>query len=186
MAKDKVILGIDPGTNIMGYGLVLQNGKKFSFIHMDSINLSKIETPALKLKKIFEATQEIIQKYQPEVLAIEAPFYGKNVQSLIKLGRAQGVAIAAGITMDIPVFEYLPLRIKQSITGNGRASKEQVCSMLFQLMKIKDQPSTLDASDALAVAVCHALQGENTGGGENRYNGWESFLAKNQKRIISN
>ena len=130
MSNEKIILGIDPGTTIMGYGLILVQSKKFELINMGVLNLSKLKTHELKLKKIFERTLQLIEEYKPDELAVEAPFFGKNVQSMLKLGRAQGVAMSAALYRDIPIFEYSPKKIKMSITGNGNASKEQVASML--------------------------------------------------------
>ncbi len=158
MKQETIILGIDPGTLIMGYGVLLLEGKKMSCLEMDVLNLKKIEDPGLKLKHIFETTRALIEKHAPDALAVEAPFFGKNVQSMLKLGRAQGVAIAAAMTCEVPFFEYAPRKIKQSITGNGNASKEQVAAMLARLTKFEEQPKYLDATDALAAAVCHALQ----------------------------
>ena len=155
---ERIILGIDPGTNIMGYGLIIDKGKSIELIKMDVIKLNKIENQPLKLKKIFETTLELIDTHKPDEFSIEAPFYGKNVQSMLKLGRAQGVAMAAALFRSVPIFEYSPKKIKQSITGNGNASKEQVAAMLFTLLKYKDAPKYLDATDGLAVAVCHYFQ----------------------------
>ncbi|NTW32092.1 MAG: crossover junction endodeoxyribonuclease RuvC [Bacteroidetes bacterium] len=178
---EKIILGIDPGTNIMGYGLILIKGNSPELIKMDVIKLNKIENQPLKLKKIFETTLELIDFHKPDEFSIEAPFYGKNIQSMLKLGRAQGVAIAAALYRSIPVFEYSPRKIKQSITGNGNASKEQVAYMLMNLLKIKEAPKYFDATDGLALAVCHYFQ---KGAQENKkaYSGWKSFLAENPER----
>lgn len=167
----------------MGYGLVLQKGNKISLIAMGIIKLGKYETHALKLKKIFERTLQLIKQYQPDEMALEAPFFGKNVQSMLKLGRAQGVAMAAGLYKDIPIFEYSPKKIKQSITGNGNASKEQVAAMLKNLVKFDHIPEYLDATDGLATAVCHFFQGDNTTQGKS-YNSWGSFLKENPDRKI--
>jgi len=180
---ERIILGIDPGTNIMGYGIILTKGNSIELIKMDILKLSKIENQPLKLKKIFETTLEIIEIHKPDELAIEAPFFGKNVQSMLKLGRAQGVAIAAALYKSIPVFEYSPRKIKQSITGNGSASKEQVAAMLFNLLKIKDAPASLDASDGLAVAVCHYFQRKTSVEGKS-YTGWKTFLSENPERLL--
>jgi crossover junction endodeoxyribonuclease RuvC len=179
---ERIILGIDPGTNIMGYGLILVKDSSIELIIMDVIKLSKIENQPLKLKKIFETTLEIIDQYKPDELSIEAPFYGKNVQSMLKLGRAQGVAIAAALYRKVPIFEYSPKKIKQSITGNGNASKEQVAAMLMNLMKIKDIPEFLDATDGLAAAVCHYFQKSTTVNGKS-YLGWKSFISENPDRL---
>ena len=142
MDTEKIILGIDPGTMVMGYGVISEQGKKMELITMGVINLKKLENQALKLKKIFERVLEIINEYNPDELAIEAPFFGKNVQSMLKLGRAQGVAMAAALYRDIPIFEYSPKTIKQTITGNGNASKEQVAKMLHFMLKSEEDPNT--------------------------------------------
>ena len=141
----------------MGYGLIHVNGKKFELINMGVLHLSKLKSHELKLKKIFDRTLQLIEEYKPDELAVEAPFFGKNVQSMLKLGRAQGVAMSAALHRDIPIFEYSPKKIKMSITGNGNASKEQVASMLKSLMNIKEIPKHLDATDGLAAAVCLSL-----------------------------
>jgi crossover junction endodeoxyribonuclease RuvC len=180
---DKIILGIDPGTNIMGYGLVQTKNKSLELITLGVIKLAKLDNQPLKLKKIFETTLELIERYKPDEFSIEAPFYGKNVQSMLKLGRAQGVAIAAALYRAVPVFEYSPKKIKQSITGNGNASKEQVAAMLKTLLKIKEAPETLDATDGLAAAVCHYFQGSNAPTGK-KYSGWKTFLKDNPGRQL--
>lgn len=182
MAKEKIILGIDPGTTVMGYGIIKVDGNKMTLLSFGEIVLTKYETHALKLKKIFERTLGIIDEYHPDELAIEAPFFGKNVQSMLKLGRAQGVAMAAALYREVPITEYLPKKIKQAVTGNGNASKEQVAAMLQTLLKIKTLPKRLDATDGLAAAVCHYFQGGGQEKGEN-YTGWKAFAAKNPKRI---
>ena len=178
---ERVILGIDPGTTIMGFGVIVVKGKKMSLITLDILNLTKIENQPLKLKKIFETMLELIEKYKPDELAIEAPFFGKNVQSMLKLGRAQGVAIAAALYRDIPIFEYLPKKIKQSVTGNGNASKEQVAAMMEHLLEFKFS-GKMDATDGLAAAVCHFLQGDGAGS-KTKAKDWSSFLAANPNRI---
>ncbi|MFA4852856.1 MAG: crossover junction endodeoxyribonuclease RuvC [Bacteroidales bacterium] len=180
---ERIILGIDPGTNIMGYGLIINKGNSIELIKMDVVRLAKIDNQPLKLKKIFETTLELIDQYKPDELSIEAPFYGKNIQSMLKLGRAQGVAIAAALFRSVPIFEYAPRKIKQSITGNGNASKEQVAAMLLTLLKIKEAPKYLDATDGLAVAVCHFFQKNITEKGKS-YSGWKSFLAENPDRLV--
>jgi len=180
---ERIILGIDPGTNIMGYGIIMTKGNSIELIKMDILKLSKIENQPLKLKKIFESTLEIIEMYKPDELAIEAPFFGKNVQSMLKLGRAQGVAIAAALYKSIPIFEYSPRKIKQSVTGNGSASKEQVAAMLTNLLKIKETPEYLDATDGVAVAVCHYFQNKPSIQGKS-YSGWKTFLTENPTRVV--
>lgn len=182
MSEEKIILGIDPGTTIMGYGLIIIRGKELDFMEMGVEKLSKIPDHALKLKQIFLTVLDLIDKNKPDELAIEAPFFGKNVQSMLKLGRAQGVAIAAALYRDIPIFEYSPRKIKQSITGSGSASKEQVAAMLFNLLKIQDKTIQLDATDGLAVAVCHYFQ-RNPSPGSTKYTGWEAFLTQNPERL---
>lgn len=174
-------MGFDPGTTLMGYGIIHVKGQAMELITLDVIFLSKLKTHELKLKKIFEKTLALIDEYKPDELAIEAPFYGKNVQSMLKLGRAQGVAMAAGLYRGKPIFEYLPKKIKQSITGNGNASKEQVAAMLKNLLKIKEMPKHLDATDGLAAAVCHYFQGNALSQGK-QYSGWKAFVEQNKGR----
>lgn len=181
--KEKVILGIDPGTTVMGYGLIRIQGKEMSLISMGAIQLHKLANHPLKLKRIFERTLHLIDSYHPDEMAIEAPFYGKNVQSMLKLGRAQGVSMAAALYRDVPITEYLPKKVKQSITGSGNASKEQVAAMLNNLMKIEKAPSYLDATDGLAVAVCHHFQGDRPQMGKN-YSDWGAFIKDNPGRKI--
>lgn len=181
--KNRTILGIDPGTTIMGYGIIEINGKGVVLMNLGVMHLSKVEGHYQKLRKIFERIKGLIAEYQPDEMAIEAPFYGKNVQSMLKLGRAQGVAIAAGILQDIPVYEYAPKKIKQSITGNGNASKEQVAAMLQTILKFHDLPEYLDATDGLAAAVCHSFQNNKIGINGKSYSGWKNFIDANPKRI---
>lgn len=183
MKTDRVILGIDPGTNILGYGIIHVIQSKMRIETLDVLKLDKMKDHPLKLKKIFETTLELIDKYKPDELAIEAPFFGKNVQSMLKLGRAQGVAIAAGLFRNIPIFEYSPKKIKQSITGNGNASKEQVAAMLQSLLSIKEMPKHLDATDGLAAAVCHYFQ-RSPASAKKSYNGWKNFITENPGRKI--
>ena len=180
---EKIILGIDPGTNLMGYGVIGINGKKMTLISMGHIDLRKIVGHDQKLKKIFERTLYLVDEYKPNILAIEAPFFGKNVQSMLKLGRAQGVSMAAGLYRDVPIEEYLPKKIKQSITGSGNSSKEQVAKMLQSLLEIKTLPKNLDATDGLAAAVCCFFQG-GISSKEKNYSGWDSFVKQNPKREI--
>lgn len=183
MALERIILGIDPGTTIMGFGVIKVVGKKMEFVQMNELLLSKYSDPYVKLKLIFERTIELIDTYHPDELAIEAPFYGKNVQSMLKLGRAQGVAMAAALSRDIPVTEYLPKKIKMAITGNGNASKEQVALMLKSLLDLKTLPKNLDATDGLAAAVCHYFNSGVKVGGKN-YTGWASFVSQNESKIV--
>jgi crossover junction endodeoxyribonuclease RuvC len=181
--KDKIILGIDPGTVLMGYGLVEVKNTQISMIHCDVIALGKIDDHSLRLRKIFDEVTSIIDQHKPDELAIEAPFFGKNVQSMLKLGRAQGVAIAAALQRQIPIAEYSPKKIKQSITGNGNASKEQVAAMLQTLLNFSEMPKYLDATDALGAAVCHYFQGNGRSGDSKKtYSGWKSFLSENPTR----
>ncbi len=178
MANEKIILGIDPGTTIMGFGLIKVVNKKMEFIQMNELLLSKYSDPYTKLKLIFERTIELIDTYHPDEIAIEAPFYGKNVQSMLKLGRAQGVAMAAGLSREIPITEYLPKKIKMAITGNGNASKEQVAKMLQGMLGLKTLPKNLDSTDGLAAAVCHFYNEGKVEIGKN-YSGWDAFVKQN-------
>lgn len=166
----------------MGYGLIHVNGNKMKLINMGVLNLQKLTTHANKLKRIFERTLALIDEYKPDELAVEAPFFGKNVQSMLKLGRAQGVAIAAALYRDIPIYEYAPKKIKLAITGKGTSSKEQVAAMLKSLLKIQELPKKLDATDGLAAAVCHFFQG-SVGNQERCYSGWDSFIKNNPDRL---
>ncbi len=178
--KEKIILGLDPGTTVMGYGLIIIHKPKIELIQFGVIHLSKYETHELKLKKIFERVLSLVDEYHPDEVALEAPFYGKNVQSMLKLGRAQGVAMAAALYREVPITEYAPKKVKQSVTGNGNASKEQVAKMLMMLFNIKELPKLLDATDALAVAVCHHFQ---QGPEKSKAKSWEAFLKDNPKKI---
>jgi len=180
-ATDKVILGIDPGTVIMGFGVLHVNGNKMQLSDLGVLRLCKEEDHAIRLRMIFEHTVQLIEKHLPDEFAVEAPFFGKNVQSMLKLGRAQGVAIAAALTRGIPIFEYSPKKIKMSITGNGNASKEQVAAMLQSLLAITDLPKHLDATDGLAAAVCHHFQHKGIGK-EKKYGSWKTFLSENPNR----
>ena len=182
MQTDKIILGIDPGTTIMGYGLIHIKSDKVELIQMGVLHLAKLNSHELKLKRIFERTLQLIDEYKPEELAVEAPFFGKNVQSMLKLGRAQGVAMSAGLYRNIPIFEYAPKKIKLAITGRGTASKQQVAAMLKSILKIKDMPKHLDATDGLAAAVCHYFQ-RNPSGTKKKYSGWGSFLKDNPEKL---
>ena len=181
MNKDQIILGIDPGTNIMGYGVIKKSNTKIEFLYLDVILLNKIQNHNLKLKKIFTKTSEIIKIFQPNAIAIEAPFFGKNAQSMLKLGRAQGAAIISAMVNNIPITEYAPKKIKLAITGRGQASKEQVAGMLINMLAIKNTPKYLDATDGLAAAVCHALQRD--GLTTKKKDTWQSFIKQNPDRI---
>ncbi len=180
LPKEKIILGLDPGTNITGYGLILIRGSRMDIVQFGVIQLSRLESHELRLKKIFERILALVEEFKPDEVALEAPFYGKNVQSMLKLGRAQGVAMSAALYREIPITEYAPKKVKQSVTGNGNASKEQVARMLMQIFNLKELPKLLDASDALAVAVCHHYQ---KGTEKNKKSSWESFVKENPKRI---
>ncbi len=181
----KIILGIDPGTLLMGYGIIEVNGNNVKMKMMQVLRLSSKKDNYQRLQLIHEKVDDLIRIYQPTEFAIEAPFFGKNVQSMLKLGRAQGVAIAAAIQAGLPVTEYSPKKVKQSVTGNGNAGKEQVWKMLRELLTLKEEPHSFDATDALAVAVCHHFQTNNllaTIGKENR--GWEAFIKNNPGRLV--
>jgi crossover junction endodeoxyribonuclease RuvC len=177
------ILGVDPGTNILGYAVLEVDGKQLRVLNFGVFHLEKYEDHHEKLKEIFLQLQEIIETYLPKQLAIEAPFYGKNVQSMLKLGRAQGVAMAAAMTMGLDIQEYAPKKIKQSITGNGNASKEQVAAMLESILKIKISSKHLDATDALGVAVTHFNQSGGLLGGQKKHSGWASFIKDNPDKV---
>ena len=182
MNSDKIILGIDPGTTIMGFGLIKVVKKKMHFLQLNELQLKKYYDHYLKLKLIFERTVELIDTYKPDHIAIEAPFFGKNVQSMLKLGRAQGVAMAAGLSREIPITEYSPKKIKMAITGNGNASKEQVAKMLQSLLNLKELPKNLDSTDGLAAAVCHFYNSGRVQIGKS-YTGWSAFVKQNEGRI---
>ena len=190
MEKERVILGIDPGTNILGYSIIEQKGKQSQLLKMDVIVLGTKDDLSTKMKMLFDKITEIIDIFKPDILAIEAPFFGKNVQSMLKLGRAQGICIAAAFSRSIPFVEYSPRKIKQSITGNGAASKEQVANMLQRIFKFEAIPSYLDATDALAVAVCHSYQKEDllvsnssVKKTSSKKSSWASFVSQNPDRI---
>lgn len=185
--KSTIILGIDPGTVVMGYGIIAVNGNSISLVEMDVLKPGKVEDPYKKLQLVYNTVSGLIIKYKPHVFAIEAPFFGKNVQSMLKLGRAQGVAIAAAMRHGLDVTEYSPKKIKQSVTGNGNAGKEQVLKMLQHLLAFSDDPKYFDASDALAVAVCHYFQTKGLPSAEKgkKVSGWDDFLKKNPGRVRS-
>ncbi len=182
MSKEKIILGIDPGTTIMGFGLIKIVGKKMEFLQLNELMLKKYDDHYLKLKLIFERTIELIDTYHPDEIAIEAPFFGKNVQSMLKLGRAQGVAMAAGLSREVPITEYAPKKIKMAITGNGNASKEQVAKMLQSMLGLKELPKNLDSMDGLAAAVCHFYNEGRIEIGKS-YSGWGAFVKQNEGRV---
>ncbi|SHN13083.1 Holliday junction endonuclease RuvC [Cyclobacterium lianum] len=180
--KEKIVLGIDPGTNVMGFGLILIKGNKYSLLQFGVIHLKKYSDHALKLKKIFDKITQILEEFSPDAVALEAPFFGQNVQSMLKLGRAQGVAMAAALAKEIAITEYSPKKVKQSVTGNGNASKEQVAEMLKTLLNIRELPHLLDATDALAVALCHHFH-EGRLQTRGRSGGWKAFLTENPDRV---
>lgn len=182
MAEETVILGIDPGTTIMGFGIIKVVKKNMHFVQLNELKLSKYDDHYLRLKYIFERTVELIDTYHPDEIAIEAPFFGKNVQSMLKLGRAQGVAMAAGLSRQVPITEYSPKKIKMAITGNGNSSKEQVAKMLQQLLGLKELPKNLDSTDGLAAAVCHHYNAGKVEAGKN-YSGWDAFVKQNEDRV---
>lgn len=181
IAKEKIILGLDPGTNIMGYAVIEVGSGKPNLMQFGVIQMGKYGEHALKLKKIFDRVLALVDEYKPDEVALEAPFFGKNVQSMLKLGRAQGVAMSAALYREVPITEYAPKKVKQSVTGNGNASKEQVAKMLMQIFSIKELPKLLDATDALAVAVCHHYQ---NGAFKSKSKSWEGYLKENPKRIL--
>ncbi|MBE8719865.1 crossover junction endodeoxyribonuclease RuvC [Sphingobacterium pedocola] len=181
-AKERIILGIDPGTAVLGYGIIKELGSKITLETLGVIKMNHLDDHGLKLQRIFKKTTALIEQYKPDCVALEAPFYGKNIQVMLKLGRAQGVAMAAALNFDIPIFEYSPRKIKQSVTGHGNASKEQVAAMLQTLLGFKETPEFLDATDGLAVAVCHSFQQKTTTRGKS-YSGWAAFVKDNEKRI---
>lgn len=184
------ILGIDPGTNILGFSVIEIQGKSIKLIEMSVLKLGKIDDMPKRMKVLFDTISNVIDKYQPEILSIEAPFFGKNVQSMLKLGRAQGLCIAAALSKDIPFYEYSPRKIKQSITGNGASSKEQVALMLQRIIEFETMPKDLDATDALAAAVCHSYQkellidtGDNKKTKTKKSSSWSSFVINNPEKI---
>lgn len=176
-------MGIDPGTTIMGYGVINVSGKNVSVMDIDIVDLQKVDDHFTKLKIIFERTVQLIEKYKPDELAIEAQFFGKNVQSMLKLGRAQGVAIAAALSRTVPVYEYAPKKIKKSITGNGNAAKEQVAAMLQKILRLDEISKKLDATDGLAVAVCHHFQKSSALPLASSSKSWKDFISKNPDKV---
>ena len=182
--KEKIILGIDPGTNLMGYGVIKVVGTKASMLAMGVIDLRKYGDSYLKLGRIFERVRGIIDSFLPDEMAIEAPFFGKNVQTTLILGRAQGVAMAAAISREVPITEYAPTKIKMAITGNGSAGKEQVADMLRRMLNLdkEEMPHFLDATDALGAAYCHYLQMGRPQTGQG-CGSWKEFISKNPGRV---
>lgn len=183
MTKDKIILGIDPGTNILGYGVISIDSKGPHYVTMGVFDLRKIKEPFEKLANIFSGVNELIEEYHPDELAVESPFYGKNAQVVLKLGRAQGAAITAAIMHGIPVAEYAPRKAKIAICGNGAASKEQVAMMIQKTLKVELDPKYLDATDALAISLCHHYQQTSPLAGTGGKSDWKKFLKANPERI---
>jgi crossover junction endodeoxyribonuclease RuvC len=183
LKEGKIILGIDPGTSIMGYGIIRGKSKSPELIALGVIELGKFRDHYVKIRQIFERTTHLIDQYHPDELAIEAPFYGKNIQSMLKLGRAQGAAISAALQRDMPIFEYAPKKIKMAITGQGNASKEQVASILQKILAIREMPRNLDATDGLAAAICHFYQ-KDIPDAANSYNSWKDFVSKNPGKVV--
>ena len=185
MPHERIILGIDPGTTVMGFGLIkVKDEAKMSLIRFHELHLTKYDNHYLKLEQIFNRTIEIIDNHHPDEIAIEAPFYGNNVQSMLKLGRAQGVAMAAGLSRQISITEYSPKKIKMAITGNGNASKLQVAMMLQSILNIQELPNNLDATDGLAAAVCHFYNKGNAKG-RKQYSNWSAYLTDNPEKVTS-
>jgi crossover junction endodeoxyribonuclease RuvC len=182
MKTERIILGIDPGTTIMGFGIIKVVGKQMQFLQLNELKLSKYDDHYVRLKLIFERTIQLIETYHPDEIAIEAPFFGKNVQSMLKLGRAQGVAMAAGLSREVPITEYSPKKIKMAITGSGNASKEQVAKMLQSTLGLKELPKNLDSTDGLAAAVCHFYNSNKVTAGKS-YTGWAAFVKQNEGRV---
>ncbi|MFZ9980978.1 MAG: crossover junction endodeoxyribonuclease RuvC [Cyclobacteriaceae bacterium] len=178
--KEKIILGLDPGTGVMGYGIILVKGSEVSMIQYGVIKLNKLENHELRLKRIFDRVLALVDEFHPDEVALEAPFFGKNIQSMLKLGRAQGVAMAAALHREVPITEYAPRKVKQAVTGNGNASKEQVARMLMSLFRIGELPKLLDATDALGVALCHHFQ---SGNNKLSKKNWSQFIKDNPDRV---
>jgi crossover junction endodeoxyribonuclease RuvC len=184
MTESRTILGIDPGTNVTGYGIIECHGKRMALVSCGIIKLGKTEiSHPDKLKRIYDRVSSIVKEFSPTEMALESPFHGKNVQAMLKLGRAQGVAMAAGLSQGLEIFEYAPRKVKKAVTGNGAASKEQVASMLQNLLSFEEWPTYLDATDGLAVAVCHFFQNNALSKGKN-YQDWGSFLKENPNRKV--
>ncbi len=185
-AAERIIIGIDPGTHIMGYGVLRVRSGTPSLVAMGVIELNRFDSHYLRLRRIYERVSGLIAQYLPDEMAIEAPFFGKNVQSMLKLGRAQGVAMAAALSRDIPICEYAPLKIKMTITGNGQASKEQVAEMLRRILHIPSESMLpqLDATDGLAAALCHYYETSRPITPHKGSNNWKDFIAKNPDKVV--
>jgi crossover junction endodeoxyribonuclease RuvC len=188
-ATEKVIIGVDPGTQVTGYGVIMVRSQQISLVQYGVIHLSKYSTHELKLKKIFERITQLIDEYLPDEMAIEDPFFGKNAQSMLKLGRAQGVAMAAALSRSIPIVEYSPKKIKQSVTGNGNATKEQVAYMLESILKMELSREFMDATDGIAIAICHHYHASSPASiaagssKKSKKGGWGAFLNENPDRL---
>lgn len=182
-AEQRIILGIDPGTNLLGYGVILVDKRSVHYVDMGVLDMRKVKDHFLKLNRIFEGVGEIMDRYAPDDMAIEAPFFGKNVQSMLKLGRAQGAAIAAAIHRQIPVFEYAPRKVKMAITGRGDASKEQVKLLMEKTLHQSFDAKFLDASDALAIAMCHFYQLTSPLTDTSSSRNWKSFVEAHPGRV---
>lgn len=185
MSKEVIIMGIDPGTNVMGFGAIVLQNDTPRLLGMKELRLNKIDDPHLKLKLIYEECQEMIEKFKPHEIAIEAPFYASNPQSMLKLGRAQGVAMAAVISKNVSVTEYSPRKVKKSITGKGAASKEQIAQMLVTLLNLHSIPTSLDVSDALAVALCHSYNRKKSNPNRKNYGSWRSYIKDNPHKLYT-
>jgi crossover junction endodeoxyribonuclease RuvC len=182
--QEHIILGIDPGTVYLGYGVIKSSGQKLTLVSLGTIDLSKYDSQQMKLKKIFERVSYLVKEHKPTVCAIEAPFFAKNVQSMLKLGRAQGVAMTVAMVNEVPVIEYSPKKIKVAVTGNGNASKEQVAAMLQRLLNFNELPKFKDATDGLAAAVCHHYQNRTITPGKKSYTGWKAFVTENPEKVV--
>ena len=186
-SSEKIIIGVDPGTQVMGYGVILIRNVQIELVQYGVIKLNKYTTHELKLKKIFERITQLIEEYLPDEMAIEDPFYGKNAQSMLKLGRAQGVAMAAALARDIPIVEYSPKKVKQSVTGNGNATKEQVAYMLENILETKLNREFLDATDGIAIAICHHYHANSPASTnttkKDKKGGWGAFVSENPDRL---
>ena len=183
--SEQIIMGIDPGTRVMGYAFLEVKHKRLRVMEMGVLTFSSKQSMALRLKEIFEDVTSLVERFKPDVLAIEEPFYGKNVQSMLKLGRAQGIAMAVALHREIPVFEYTPRKVKQAVTGNGNASKEQLAAMLSHLLEFPSDGTYLDATDALGIALCHHYESSSFTSGSGGSKDWEQFLNRNRDRIVS-
>lgn len=185
--SEKIIIGVDPGTQVMGYGVISIKNAQIELVQYGVIKLNKYTTHQLKLQKIFERITQLVEEYLPDEMAIEDPFYGKNAQSMLKLGRAQGVAMAAALARDVPIVEYSPRKVKQSVTGNGNATKEQVAYMLEKILKMELSREFLDATDGIAIAICHHYHANSpassTATKKDKKGGWGAFVSENPDRM---